>query len=83
VTEPSLVPLNRPADRNPERSTAREQLAVALERMAARVRADDGPMRFYGWSYASDRLTVNEVGEAPKPGPNAELTTFRITWRKP
>jgi hypothetical protein len=81
VSEETLVPLNRPPDRNPQRSTAREQLAVALERLAARVRADEGPKRFYAWSFATDNLTLNEVGEATVPGPNAELTVVRITWR--
>lgn len=82
MSEPDLVPLNRPPDRDPARSTSREQLAVTLERLAQRVRADDGPERFAAWTYSSDRLILSDSGPAPTET-NAELTVVRITWRKP
>lgn len=83
MTEETLTPLNRPPDRNAERSMAREALAQALERMAARVRADDGDKRFYAWSTETQSLDLPSPGHEPlKDPPNAQVTAIRITWRK-
>jgi hypothetical protein len=82
VTEPTLIPLTRPPDHDPQRSEAREQAAQALERLAAQVRADDGEKRFYAWSQEISNLSIESPGRDPLEAPNARLTAIRITWRK-
>jgi hypothetical protein len=83
VSEETLVPLNRSPDRDPARSTAREQLAQALERMAARVRADNGEKRFYAWATETENLDLPSPGHNPREDPpNAQVTAIRITWKK-
>lgn len=82
MSEETLTPLNRPPDRDPVRSTAREQCAQALERLAARVRADDGEKRFAAWSQETQALDLPDPARRPSDPSNAMLTVVRITWRK-
>lgn len=83
MSEETLVPLNRPPDRDPARSTAREQLAQHLERLAAQVRADEGEKRFFAWSAETQTLDVPSPGHHPlQDAPNAMVTTVRITWKR-
>jgi hypothetical protein len=83
VSEEILIPLNRPPDNDPARSTAREQLAQYLERLAAQVRADEGEKRFYAWSTRQHNLDLPSPGHEPlNDPPNAKVTTVHITWKK-
>ena len=83
MSEETLIPLNRPADRDPARSTAREQLAQHLERLAAQVRADEGEKRFYAWSTDTQTLDLPSPGHDPRQDPpNATVTAVRITWKR-
>lgn len=82
MSEETLIPLNRPPDRDPVRSMAREQAAQALERLAAQVRADEGEKRFFAWSQTGESLVLPDPARRPSDVPNAALTVIRITWRK-
>lgn len=82
MSEETLIPLKRPPDRDPARSTAREQLALYLERLAAYVRADDDEMRFAAWEAETQALTLSDPAHKLSDRPNAKLTIVRITWRK-
>lgn len=83
MKERSLVPLNRQPDSDPARSEEREQLAVALEKLADRVRADDEDRRFFAWD-VDHLFTTVETGtpRSPLETANTEVTTIRVTWRR-
>jgi hypothetical protein len=73
-----LEPLHRKPDKSTARSERRERAAIALERLAARVRADEDVLRF-------EEGTVSRDFQHSEHGPYlvGETTTITLQWKKP